>query len=190
MRFFLPTIMLLIFLYSCNNNKREVNEEIETELFQCLRNSGKDYNGETINLFNTLIEVEAVLIEEKMLKINDKKTYLELYESVIGDKINSKDVLNRINEKVPQSYLITVPTNFSTNIDCFSYVIEKNSSIDTKSVLYKEYERLKHIFENGDSSFSQYEKIINILGEDFNKPIYRMPLIALLYSQIEYSNRK
>jgi hypothetical protein len=180
----------MLFLYSCNtyNNINESNNKnirAEKELTECLRNKGEDYNGNKINLYNILINTEAVLIKEKMLCQNDKDTYLQLYKKVVEGEINSKDIIKKINGKVPQSYLITVPTNFTSILYCYGYVID-HTSLDKKSVLNKEYRRLKYIFEEGDNSFLQYKKLTDILNNDeFHNPVYRMPLIALLYSQIE-----
>jgi hypothetical protein len=186
----------ILFLYYCNtynniNESNNTNIRAEKELTECLRNNGKDYNGDKINLYNILINTEAVLIKEKMLRQNDKNTYLQLYKKIKEGEINSKDIIKKINEKVPQSYLITVPTNFTSILYCYGYVIENNTSLDKRSVLNKEYRRLKYIFEEGDNSFLQYKKLIDILNNGgFHNPVYRVPVIALLYSQIENNNQK
>ena len=187
MKHLLFTSLLLLFLSSCNNG----NEKSERVLIDCFRNSSKDYNGGNIDLLTILINVEAVFIEEKMVGIGDKSTYIKLYKKVTEGKINDERILEKISEKVPLSYLITVPNNFLSNIECFDYVIKNTPLSDTNSVLCKEHKKLKYIFEQGDSSLRQYEELINSIDKkEFNKPIYRMPLIALLYSQIEYNSQR
>ncbi len=175
-------LVFIVFNTSCFN-KKITSPQQENKLEICLTSNGTDYKGDSINLFSILVHVEEILIKENLISKQNSKSYLIFYKKVIRNQIDVKDILSKIEHKEPNAYMITIPTNFLTVVNCFKEAAGNSSK--KGNLIRKESNMLTHIFKTGNMSARQFKKILNITNATFEKDIYRLPLLAIIYSQIE-----
>lgn len=181
-RFFI-SFLVSCFLSSCSNgaDKRE-----EGEVLNCIRSKAKDYAGNAIDIFVVLAELEKAMELNGLLKTERKDSYLELLVKIKEGDSEFMNQIMTITANVNNAYLVTIPSNFTLILHCYEEHLNTVKTFERESLLFKQYEFLKTIIELGKIELKDFKEILNSIDqENFKNDLYRLPLVLLIYAEIE-----
>ena len=176
LRFIFGIILSFIFFSNCSENK-----------FESFYLTEISNDTSLVEFLNMVENFEDYLLRNKFVEKIDKENYLELTEKAFKDEIVLQADSNFYNEVDAWLFM----ENFSFAQSCFIYAFEKwDGEADTLSSAYKISKIQKEIIENGFDSEICLKLIESVKNSDFDKTIYRVPIIYLIFEKLErnYSN--
>lgn len=180
----LSTILLICcFLNSCSNRHDKL---VEVKILNCIHSKAQDYSGNPIDILVLLTEVESALQMNGLLNANQKDSYLELFEKVKKGDSEFMSVLVELTNKIDNSFLLTVPSNFTVILYCYEEYVDSVNTYEIDSLFFRQYLLLKKIFELGKTEVKDFEVLVTqIDSKSFSNDLYRLPLVLFIYAEIE-----
>lgn len=180
------SIVLMTCLFSCSIAQNNIDNDIKL----CIEYKIQTFQ-EQIDLYNYYIEIEDILIQNKLLNNNKKESYIKLLDKLIEDEdLEFKKLFQQINKKLEKHYILNFPSVYKASIRCNWYVIEKNNL--QEDIYYKGYYSALVDFDRSDK-LNDWLINKNLFEstpkKGFNSIIYRAPLIAFLHNYIEFRSR-
>jgi len=182
-------IILLGFLTLSFSCKSQQYDTVEIELKKCVNTKIEEYCKEVldckIDFYSLAIEMENSLIKSNLLKSNSKKDYLKFIDEFSNNE-NNIAFRNEI-EKIEA---IMFDNKFNGNDYILNhrithgcpYQILKENKLSEESLLYKQILTVNKLEATGMiDELILYSFIEDVNSKDFNKIIYRGPIILLVY---------
>ncbi|CAL2089619.1 hypothetical protein [Tenacibaculum sp. 190524A02b] len=190
------SIILLLFfsITSCRSqgNYKLLDKELDYCIIERVKQEIKlnFVDKETFTLTDFSNRIEKLLIENKLLRDKSKESYKRLFLSLQGKTYNN-DNYKLFTTKVKKDSDYDVLKNsisvHNTPFECNRFLIDKNG-LSTNSELSEYYSLLTSYFENGTVSddWELNQKILKSIPKNlFNNINYRLPIIVLIYDNIE-----
>lgn len=137
------------------------------------------YGKPTFDFYEHMLEVEQLLLEEKVIDTSTKVSYLNLLQN-LKEKTNAT-IYNKI-LKLTRSrgfdFYVFITTN-AIFVNC-PYEVSKNSE-EGGELFYDLAKAFSHLYSDGYNEEKAVKKIFDIINLDnFNDIIYRAPIITLV----------
>ncbi len=179
-------LVLIVLFIGCNNDKKQI-EQLESYLELLI-------SEDAIDVYQRVVSFEDYLIKNKFIDDVSKESYIELFKKLEDNKIELNEI--QINELYHECYMGCVAPSITMN--CFHLIFyainELDIEIDTSENIYKYIKDVdRKIFEPQDAGQISpelcFSTIDNISVSDFNKFIYRLPIVATVFGFVEYKIR-
>lgn len=183
------SLVLLIIVTSCNGQIKTDEKELMNCINQKINENTSEVYGETdINFYSLMNKVEEMLIESKLLKGSNQNDYIKFIKDIQDKNIDVK--------KSYQKIVYFLETNkyehrFAMNISIVFGVCHNNILInennEIKSTVSTQYQILSKLKAQGFENYKLINRlIIETKKEDFNKIVYRSPIILLSIINMGY----
>ena len=163
-----------------------VDNNVEKAICRCIEYLGSDfilgYTAADFNLVELSLQFEQILIDEGIISNEEKHTYINLAKRLSEDRVYANKLASIVEEKLPNAWLIIVPTNFAASIVCFNYYMSLPHNVNYSSTLYLEYKLLKSLWESETLNEAEVvEKVVNIIDDQsFKRSVYRLPVLSFI----------
>ena len=169
-------ILFILFSISCQSQQ----EEIESKLKNCVTQGLKELRPESTDFYSLMSSLEDKMIEKGMLKDKSKEDYLKLFNSIEAESKATKEFyeenIQYLNEKFPFGLFLANDLIFN---QCPFKVYSQNKKENMK--IYNIGKLQNQVMENGFNIIDFNKKLIQEFSDsDFNKIIYRAPIIQLV----------
>ena len=194
-------LMMFFIVASCNSQdliiKKCVNDKIDESIVY-------KYNDvEDAFFYKAIKEIELYLMQNTNQKNINKRAFINIINFLELNVYNDQDKLLKYKNRL-QKFLIlyniqpmSVYGNLkSLSVNCYYKKINKKTGVEFSVIdetLIDHLDVFQKIFSEGYSFYSKdcFNKLINSLStEKFDKIIYRVPLILMIYENIITKSRK
>lgn len=168
MRSFLYLI-LFIHLSACQSNNDSENQDIDTQIMECIKAS---FTEENIDISKKMLELEDVLIEDEVLVANTGEAYYALLTTVR----DSEEPLFKWNSSLEALSNHWFDANHNTCIDA----LKTNDSLEYQQSKYNQIqESLRNLEElNYDLMSNVYKTVLT--PSDCEKPLYKTLILFFI----------
>lgn len=183
---YLIFIIIYIFSVSCKTTNKSKLDDYFTEYGN---KSSTYYNEGLFNIYDYHLIIENILIEEKIISIDNKKSYVEIFRLLENsfDKKNPNKILiglyKKINERLKYNYMMNYPGILDTPfLSIVNYYENHKKEISNNDRLYVDnlYKYIT-IYLN-DHNFKKAEELLKLISEEkFSNFYFRSPFYGIIY---------
>mgnify|MGYP006093658615 FL=1 len=177
--------IFILLITSCTKQ----NIYIESKLMNCVdkeySKSIESYYGieENVSFYKLMLEVEGILINNKLLESSKKKSYLKIFSK----KKKNELALNEINTLLKDKRFDFVYSNLYSIFQSCPYKVLETEKLDNNSILSKQYEVFSLMEIEGNDNKKLIYKLIEITEDKYFENIsYRAPIILLTVINLNY----
>ena len=180
---------IFLIFYSCNSQNNILEKKMVVCVNKSISKNASDIYGEIeIDFYKLMEEVEKTLIKEKLIKSPSQDDYKMLLNNIISNNVIVDDVYKKINifletSKYEYNDFINISIVFRK---CINKIIINKAKYEDST-----FSKQSRIFANleikGFNDFELLNKlIIETKKDDFDKMVYRSPVILLTIINMGY----
>ena len=178
--------------FSCKSQQKNIEIELKECVNETINRYIDNYYGYgKLDFYPFIIELENSLIESGLLKDSSKKEYMNFFDEfsinekgiIYGKEFEKIEILMKENKFDIRNSLLLLDL-----IKNCPYKIIKENNLSQESLLYKQTLTVEKLY-GSDSGFGDknilYSFIKNINSKEFEKIVYRAPVILLVYTNMK-----
>ncbi|MCB7479838.1 hypothetical protein [Christiangramia sediminis] len=175
-------IVFILFSTSCQSQ----NQEIELNLRNCVTQGLKDLRPVSADFYDLMSSLEDKMIKKGILESRSKKDYLELLNSIAADSKATKKFYEKNIKNLYQKFPLDL---FLANDLIFNqcpykiYLQNKKENIKIYNIGKLQFQSMENGFRNLELN---QKLIINFQESDFEKIVYRAPIIQIILINMNY----
>ena len=171
--------LAILFIASCSAQEKEIEKDLQS----CIKQELKDLRPESTDFYKIMVEMEERMLAKGVLKDNKRKDYQNLFGNISPESEKIEEFYKENIEYLDNNFPFHL---FLANDIIFNQCPYKVSSSNKEQQIYKQGELQNKIMESGFENLKLNKKLItNVRESDFQKIVYRAPVILLTLINID-----
>lgn len=172
----IPPLLMLVFFTISTTILAQTPEQ---QVSNCYKQRFRDFDNNPVQAMPIYENFEKVLIEKGLLRSVSQESYVLLVANLINGDITIP--LSDITTTYQSFRMLAMPSNLSASMLCYEEVYD--NPVDSETSIGKMRPFVLNITENfniGDKA-NNVNLVRSINISDFNKMLYKAPLLSLIY---------
>jgi len=183
-------IVVFVFLvfFSCKSLPDDT--DLNKKITLCIEKSSTEYAEGLFNIYEYYTVIEQILFKEKFLNGKSKMSYKKLIQDLhMAPKMDEKylQLYKQISDKLKYPYKLVNPGVLQSPFNCVRFFL-KTKGFESNTYYSNYYTSLNKLYKSGlvDDLNLNINLIENTPKEKLSNIIYKAPILAVFYENLEY----